>query len=151
MQRFVITLALIGSLSACASSPMVPGDAAISMVPENAEYSVIPGGVYATITLNLRIQNRSEEPAQRFCGFGIERETGGGFVYIPGTPCTLPTSTGPRIAAYGEESMSLSLPLDTALINENAKYRVATVIAFGPDFRRGIAFKSIPFTLVRGQ
>jgi hypothetical protein len=124
------------------------------MTAEKAEYSVLPGGVYATVTLNLRIQNRSDEPAQLLlCAFDIERDTGAGFVNMPWYACQAasPGTGGPRIAAHGEESLTLLRTLEMQLIDENTMYRMATAVSFGPDFKHGKPYKSIPFSLVRSK
>lgn len=56
---------------------------------------------------------------------------------VSGGYCTEPSELGPRIDAHGQEALNLSRAVEVQLVDENAKYCVATAIFFGLNFSVG--------------
>jgi len=139
----------LAALTACASS-ITPAENDVTLVAEQGEYSTHAGGTHATVSVALRIINKSDLPARLGCSFNVERDRGSGFETVSHGACSVPSSAG-TIPARSEELRVLSRAMEASVIEESARYRVATSIALGPDFTSGIGHKSTSFALVRRE
>ena len=144
-------LAAALGLAGCttATTPANNAGPALILSVENPTYSVNAGAPYVNFIFGLRIDNESDNNAQLGCGLDIERETGGKFETVVFSACSGAASNSPMIPAHTSTVVSFTRSIETTLFDETKKYRIATAVAFGPDFKLGLPYKSIPFTVAR--
>lgn len=150
MRDIVLPALLAVSISGC-DNPNSPRAGTLSMVAETAAYSQSSSGAYASVRIDLRIRNESDDPlwVDSVCGFAMERNMGppNGFVSVAGSACGdfyPPLEVEP----HADTLLRFTRLVETRFVDESAEYRASLVASFGRKPGTMSPHKSAPFSLV---
>lgn len=142
-------IAVATTVWSCASSS-IPGQDEITIEVVTATYTPTADVGYAKVTLELHVHNHSGHAARvAGCLFNIDRESGATIVSVSMSTCSDPQTGSTTVSKGDTASLALNRIVESRLLDDTANYQLTTAVAFGPDFRLGIPFKSDPFSLQR--
>ena len=139
---------LVITLLGCAapSVPSVPTPTVL-VYAKHASYSPGVAG-QAIVSADIVFLNKSDHPARLGCALYLERDTGSGFEVVDRAACLGPVGLSQdSIFPNKEFTVPLRRDYQQKLIDGRSRYRFVTSLAFAPDFKRGVAFSTEPFTM----